>query len=307
MELGAQLTVCLAASAATFAIQFFGFLAAYALQTETFYDILGGVNYIVLVVLSALSSPAWISDPRKVYFSAVFVCSRSWLLLFLAWRAHERKGDSRFDGVKDKFGRFLTFWMVQGMWVMLISMPMLFVNSSAVQKPGFTWFDWLTLASFAVGVLVEVVADVEKSLWVKAGRAGGFCRVGLWQLSRHPNYFGEILQWWSAWAFAYSSSTTGIADPLWWACIVSPAFTMHILLNINETGIANAEGKNLKRYYDNHREEYTAYRANTSILVPMIGYRYVPMFLKRTMLFEFEKYEYRPRQKTGQAANGKDE
>ncbi|CAK0791524.1 unnamed protein product [Prorocentrum cordatum] len=35
-----------------------------------------------------------------------------------------------FDGVKDKFARFLVFWVAQGVWVMLISMPVLFVNAA---------------------------------------------------------------------------------------------------------------------------------------------------------------------------------
>ena len=48
---------------------------------------------------------------------------RGWLLIFLAWRAHERKGDARFDEIKGSFVRFMKAWIVQGMWVMLISMP----------------------------------------------------------------------------------------------------------------------------------------------------------------------------------------
>ena len=69
---------------------------------------------------------------------------------------------------------------------------------------------------------------------------------------------------------------------------------MHILLNMKPTGICNAEGKSLKRYYDKCPESYTEYRRNTSILIPMIGYHYVPLFVKRTILFEWEKYEYKP-------------
>ena len=42
----------------------------------------------------------------------------------------------------------------------------------------------------------EVVADLQKTLWVRAGRRGGFCTAGVWHYSRHPNYFGEMLQWW---------------------------------------------------------------------------------------------------------------
>jgi len=276
--------------AITAGIQLSGFLVAFALQTEKFYDILGGVNYLALTAWSAFSA----LNPRKIASSGIFIASRGWLLVFLAWRAHERQGDARFDGVKDKFWRFLVFWLVQGMWVMLISMPMLFVNSSSVYEPRFSGFDWLAIAGFAFGVLIEVVADIQKAIWVKNGRRGGFCQEGVWALSRHPNYFGEICQWWCSWAFAYSSSS-GPTDLLWWSCIVSPLFTMHILLNVPATGIAQAEGKSLRRYYDNWPVEYAKYRDSTSILIPMVGYAYVPMLLKRTLFLDLARYEYRPR------------
>ena len=68
----------------------------------------------------------------------------------------------------------------------------------------------------AFGVAIEVVADVQKALWVKGGRTGGFCAVGVWRLSRHPNYFGEICQWVCLWLLAYSSSS-GVLDKAWWA------------------------------------------------------------------------------------------
>merc|ERR1719171_3117969 len=109
-------------------------------------------------------------------------------------------------------------------------MPLLFVNASAAQRPRLAISDWLSLVGFATGVVLEVAADVQKAVWVRRGRPGGFCRSGVWRVSRHPNYFGEILQWWCAWAFAYSSGS-GVDDPGWWACIISPVFTMNILLN----------------------------------------------------------------------------
>jgi steroid 5-alpha reductase family enzyme len=285
--------------AITFGLQLCGFGVAFTLGTESFYDILGGVNYLALAVWSALAPGAasWAGDLRKVTMTALFVCSRSWLLLFLAWRAHERGGDSRFDEIKTKFFTFLTAWLVQGMWCFLISMPMIFVNSSSIYQQTFTILDWITIIGFGVGVVIQIAADVQKAVWVKAGRVGGFCTKGVWKYSRHPNYFGEMFQWWCAWAFAYSSSEReagGYADPLWWFCAVSPLFTMHILLNVPATGIAHAEGRNLKRYYDNYATEYAEYRANTSILIPMIGYRYVPLFLKRTVFLDLERYEYRP-------------
>lgn len=283
--------------AITFGLQLCGFGVAFAFSTESFYDILGGVNYLALAVWSALAPGAasWAADLSKVTMTVLFVCSRSWLLLFLAWRAHERGGDSRFDDIKTKFFPFLTLWLGQGMWCFLISMPMIFVNSSFVNQTTFTVLDWITLIGFGVSVVIQIAADVQKAVWVKAGREGGFCSKGVWKYSRHPNYFGEIFQWWCAWGFAYSSSEReagGYADPLWWFCAVSPLFTMYVLFIA--TGIPTTEGKNLKRYYDNYPTEYAEYRVNTSILIPMIGYRYVPLFLKRTVFLDLERYEYRP-------------
>ena len=69
---------------------------------------------------------------------------------------------------------------------------------------------------------------------------------------------------------------------------------MHILLNTGGTGVMNANGKNLKRYYDACPDEYARYRENTSILIPFVGYKHMPKFLKRTIFLDLEKYEYKP-------------
>ena len=191
-----QAVVYGAAVATTFGMQTFGFAIAYLRRTETFYDIFGGANYMLLALLSAVLGSTgdgalpWVRDPRKVLATVLFACSRGWLLLFLAWRAHERGGDSRFDEVLGKGGgapqplNFFVYWMVQGLWVMLISMPMLFVNSSNIKKPVLSVYDILCGISFAVGILIEVVADCQKAMWVKRGRQGVFCDVGVWKFSR---------------------------------------------------------------------------------------------------------------------------
>lgn len=160
----------------TAAVQLSGFSLAYYLQTEKFYDVLGGINFLVLGAYSAFSGQdsenglAWSRDLRKVANTVVFTCSRLWLLIFLAWRAHERGGDSRFDEVKEKFGMFLLYWSVQGVWVFTISMPAVFVNSVSSEAGKFSTLDLISIMAFALAVVLEIVADVQKAVWVKAGR-----------------------------------------------------------------------------------------------------------------------------------------
>jgi len=294
MQLEAQI---LAISAAiTAGIQLGGFFVAYALKTEVFFDILGGLNFLVLGVYSAIDgqSPeyAWGSDPRKVSCTVIFSCSRLWLLIFLAWRAHDRGGDSRFDDVKGSFILFLFYWIFQAVWVFTISLPVIFVNASDLPAET-SIFDYISIVGFGIGVILQVAADIQKSTWVKAGRKGSFCQVGVWKYSRHPNYFGEILQWWSAWGFSYGSGS-GAGDVQWWFGILSPLITMKILLFTSGTGVANANGKGLKRYYDKCPIEYSEYRKSTSILIPMVGYKYIPMILKRTIFLDLKHFEYEP-------------
>ncbi len=43
---------------------------------------------------------------------------------------------------------------------------------------------------------MQGIADIQMHAFRKR-KTGGFVREGLWKYSRHPNYLGEILQWWN--------------------------------------------------------------------------------------------------------------
>ena len=72
---------------------------------------------------------------------------------------------------------------------------------------------------------------------------------------------------------------------------------MWILLFAGGTGLVNAEGQGLAWYYKNkeYAKPYGDYRAQTSILVPLPNalYSALPLWVKRIVLFEWERYEYK--------------
>ena len=123
---------------------------------------LGGINFLSIAIYSAIDGQyennAFFSSPRKVSFTAIFLLSRTWLLLFLAWRAHERGGDSRFDEIKPKFFSFLVAWVFQGVWVFTISLPVMLVNGSDKfnngDGNGFSINEYMSIIFFALGVLL---------------------------------------------------------------------------------------------------------------------------------------------------------
>ena len=52
------------------------------------------------------------------------------------------------------------------------------------------------------------------------------------------------------------------------------------------SGLPLCEGKNLKRYLG--QPGYEEYRNSTAILIPVLGYKYIPQIIKRAFLCEWK-------------------
>ena len=160
----------------------------------------------------------------------------------------------------------------------------------------------MSAIGFALGLVIQVTSDAQKAQWVANGRAGGFCTVGFWKFSRHPNYFGEILMWWCSWGLTialWEGSDNKSLVSQGALAVLSPIVTTVLLLFVS--GLPLAEGQKLERYMG--KEGYKDYRKNTSILVPCIGYAYIPACIQKTLLCEWDMYQYKePTEQAGFAA-----
>ena len=69
--------------------------------------------------------------------------------------------------------------------------------------------DFLGLGLWGIGFALEVIADKQKSNFkTDPSNEGQFIKEGLWGVSRHPNYLGEITLWSGLW-LSCSSTLTG--------------------------------------------------------------------------------------------------
>mmetsp|Transcript_2663 Transcript_2663/g.5188 ORF Transcript_2663/g.5188 Transcript_2663/m.5188 type:complete len:170 (-) Transcript_2663:215-724(-) len=146
-----------------------------------------------------------------------------------------------------------------------------------------------------VGFALQVSADVQKnSFRSDPANNKSVCRVGVWHYSRHPNFAGEILLWWGVYLGACPVFANGAASYAGFATIVSPLFTMWVLLCV--TGIPQAEGRSAKRWYDGGEAQlqYEEYFASTPPLWPFppCAYARMPLLLKRLLCFELPSYVY---------------
>jgi steroid 5-alpha reductase family enzyme len=199
---------------------------------------------------------------------------------YLFQRVLQEGKDSRFDKIKTSPSRFGVAFMVQAMWVSLCLMPVMAVNAipPAAFGTGLKVTDMLGLGLYVGGLTFEVMADRQKSKWMKEKREKQhdeeFLTRGLWSKSRHPNYFGESTLWTG---IATASAGVLLSRPVQGAlalspmaavslCAVSPAFVTFLLLKVS--GIPLSEEKYDKKFGD--RKDYQEWKTNTPKFFPKL-------------------------------------
>lgn len=152
-------------------------------------DLLGTGAFVVM---------AWAtrgSDPRSHLSAAMIAVWSTRLASFLFYRALQLGHDARLDQTLSSPGGAVAFWVVSCIWGVITALPHT-LGTGCARRPlsGLGAVAALTLCAF--GLYWEVVADWQK-WWFKADPAnrGRFCTVGLWSLSQHPNYFGNLCFW----------------------------------------------------------------------------------------------------------------
>ncbi len=242
--------------ALAFAVNWAAFIPAAIKQTEHYYDLTGGITYITVTVVAVLlSSPL---DLRSALVAAMVLFWSIRLASFLFLRISRAGTDSRFDEIKTQPRRFLLAWTLQGLWVLLTAACALAIITGGNREP-LGVIGYVGVAVWTIGILVEIVADQQKSAFrADPANQGRFINTGLWAWSRHPNYFGEIVLW---------TGMAIIAIPVFegwqWATLVSPVFVAFLLTKVS--GVPMLEKAADERW--GGQDDYEEYKRNTPVLV----------------------------------------
>ncbi|HCR31367.1 MAG TPA: hypothetical protein DIV79_15280 [Opitutae bacterium] len=242
-----------------FLIQWIAFVPAMLKRTEKFFDLVGSITYLSVTLLSLAVVPE--ADLRS-YLLAAMVCIWAGRLgSFLFIRIHKAGSDQRFDKLKNSFVQFIGAWTLQGLWVTFTLAAALAGITSAKREPigALALFGALIWLS---GFLLEAIADYQKSAFKKdPGNRDRFIQYGLWSISRHPNYLGEIILW-----VGVSIVAIPVLQGWQWAMLSSPFFVALLLIRIS--GIPLLEKKADEKW--GGQSDYESYKKNTAVLVPKL-------------------------------------
>ncbi len=170
-------------------------------------DIAWGLGFILL---------SWIS-----FFMSEEMSGRGLLvtLLITVWglrlsfhiraRNKGKTEDYRYLAWRNAWGKWFYLrsygqvYLLQGALLYIIASATFYIHRGGQVPLGL--FDYAGLIVWAVGFFFESVGDRElKNFLADPLNKGKLIRSGLWQYTRHPNYFGEVTQWWGIWIMTIS-------------------------------------------------------------------------------------------------------
>jgi steroid 5-alpha reductase family enzyme len=151
--------------------------------------------------------------------------------------------------------KFLLFFEAQAVLDVLLSIPFLLVCTDADAPGKMVSVQIAGVVIWLVAILGESLADAQLARFKRSANHGAVCRDGLWNYSRHPNYFFEWLVW-IGWAV--------FAEPVHhgWFAWSAPLLMLFFLLRV--TGIPATELQSLR----SKGEAYAEYQRTTSAFVP---------------------------------------
>ncbi len=186
----------------------------------------------------------------------------------LAWHIFKRNRnkpeDYRYLAWRQTWGKwfyirsYVQVYFLQGMLLFLIALPVLVINQNHGQS--LRILEFVGVGVWLVGFCFEVVGDAQLARFIKnPTNKGKLMQSGLWAYTRHPNYFGEVTQWWGIWVLAW-------AVPNGYVSIVGPLTITFLILKVS--GIPLLEKKMAAK------PEFAEYRRRVSVFFPLPPKKY---------------------------------
>ena len=178
---------------------------------------------------------------------------------YLAVRVIGKPEDVRYHALREQWPngtgwKFLLVFEAQAVLDVLLSVPFLLV--ATYQRTQLSWEQFVGIALWGVAIAGESIADAQLGAFRRNPlNRGRVCQAGLWNYSRHPNYFFEWLVW-IAWALFASTAPRG------WLAFSAPVWMFLFLFRV--TGIPATEAQSLR----SKGEAYAEYQRTTSAFVP---------------------------------------
>ncbi|MCA9344763.1 DUF1295 domain-containing protein [Candidatus Saccharibacteria bacterium] len=243
----------------------FWFLIATLAKRNDIADTAWGLGFVYIATISLFNN----TNPDIVAWTA-YILTVIWglrLAIHVFSRNKGKKEDFRYAQWRKDWGKFFLIrsyfqvFLLQGLLLILVATPVILATRLSTSLDVSAWY-LAGLIVWIFGFYFEAVGDWQLSQYIKQKIAGKKMKSkimdhGLWKYTRHPNYFGEVVQWWGQWILLASSA---VAVGYKYLGLTGPVTITILILFVS--GIPLLE----KKYA--HDKEYQAYAKKTNKFFP---------------------------------------
>lgn len=235
-------------------------LISIPLKNVSIVDIFWGLGFVIVNGLYF-----YLSDEGFLRHILIFILVTIWglrLSLYLANRNIGKGEDFRYQEFRKHYGEHRYWWfsffqvfLLQGFLIVIVSLPLFGVNFYT-RSNELIWLDYFAIMVWVIGFIFEALGDFQLAKFKRnPDNKGKVLDKGLWKYTRHPNYFGDTLIWWS---YALFSMAAGA----YW-CILGSVLMTFLIVKVS--GVALLE-ETLK----DKKPEYQDYIKKTNSFFPWI-------------------------------------
>ena len=236
------------------------FLIAIIKKDFSVIDIAWGLSFLLIFLVAYINSD--ISPTLRINIIGILVGLWSLRLSgYILYRSlQKKKEDYRYAAWREEWGAkanqtaYIKVFMLQMVLALVIASPLYMLFKFSEMKPFGSILDILGISLWMLGFFFEAVGDFQKNKFksLKENK-DKFCNTGLWQYTRHPNYFGEALLWWGIFFLVINNV------PFYYA-VFGPLIINFLLVKVS--GVAMLEESYEKR------DGFEEYKKTTNRFIP---------------------------------------
>jgi steroid 5-alpha reductase family enzyme len=227
------------------------------LKNSSIVDIFWGTGFVFI------NLAAYFLSQQTIQQTLLTISVTLWglrLSIHIYLRNHGMPEDFRYAQWRKEQGSrwwwisFIKVFFLQGILMWIIAAPLLAVQTFS-NVSSLIAVNIVGIVIWGIGFFFEAVSDYQLVRFKSDSQhQGKLLTSGLWHYSRHPNYFGDTMQWWGFYLLAAASG-------YWWT-IFSPVIMTLLLLRVS--GVTLLE-KTMKT-----RRGYEEYIRTTNAFIPWI-------------------------------------
>lgn len=232
------------------------FIWALRIKNYGVVDVFWAFNFLVIAII------IWcMADGLEARKNLVCGLASLWSLrlgLYLSKRVlgHLTEEEGRYKQLRAEWStpKFFIFFQMQALSNVFLSIPF-FIIALHKQEP-LSVIEYIGAGLWFICICGEGLADWQLQQFKKnPANKGKVCQDGLWNYSRHPNYFFQFSIWIAVLIFALPS-------PYGWLALLCPISIGYLIFKV--TGIPMTEEQSIR----SKGEAYKEYQRSTSVFVP---------------------------------------